>query len=1194
MAFAVTVLAEDDYYGFTITGNRRYLLGDFTVTHNTLAAISIAQEFIKVYRKLYAVNYSKMQAGRKNYAELDRMTPTVFVLGFGSPKAAFLRELLKYPDFGFITYAEKDELKHRIGMAESGLPDDVKHLDAYRIFLKKRITNKNKGGFYKFYGYDEFVNRLFSSETVKLTDLEVIANQRAKAGDTTTLEEIILEHIKAGKIHVNMQLLDMFKNSLMICDELHNTYNMSMKNNRGVAIQYVLDIVETVRLLGLSATPLSNSPTEAVDFVNYLVPASQKFTKKGLFLTSRTMVPGGLEALGRATRGRISFLQDVNIKYFPKRVFVGESLILPADVGGLHQGDTLPYLKFIICPMSELHQATYNAHVAQTTESDNYHSIPTDGYSIYDLVLPSPDASSAPSGSTPIGIFRSSDVRNKISMAPAAWKLEHKISMKKYSTTNSILVGDFLRRENIGLYSAKYEKLLDIIFEIVQGSGGDGTKCEKIMIYHDRVKMSGVLMIQELLKANDMIDEHSEPTDATLCCVCGKPLSAHVLAPHEYIPIRFVVAHSDMDKSTMDASLAKFNGANNTRGHKYMILVGSKIIKESYDFKDIRELIVMSLPINFPTLLQVFGRCVRKDSHVNLPPEQRQVNIRMLISTVNPKYPAGDLISPELYRYVDKLADYIAIQEIEREWDRNAIDGSIHRDIIMPMALKDIYHPNGRRGPPIDMLGNLYFDPAYEVPDYKAADLSAATFNAYKYYEEEIRTQTYIIKRLFTLMPVWSYDDLWKTVQAPPFGIETNPALFGENNFIIALYNLVNRVTPVLVPGKHAAELTEGALIERLFDYNERHIYIGGARHKIEHVGKYYILFPISALPPNPLNIVHTEYTEYVRDKERAMIKETTESADKVIVDVETYLRKVTKPSSARISIDAFIRESRENINYIAKREQFAAAGKITVVSFLTEYSARFQMSFVEEAIIHMIMGSAGTLKVSESLRALYTKVIALMTDFGVIIYSREVLKYKDTAKQYKIGVPKVGPAVPLGYTTAKSVRLFDPQVDVATTKITPEILERGRWLEVSKVALNRHMAYKENDVVIGYLETAEDSTRFKLRKPVHRIKDAIAKDVQVRKITQSEAEGASFRTVVGDTRLIEKGIVCETKNKQDLLQIVAALGISSIDKTDARIRKLCEVIKEKLIANEIKERIKDSRYKYLYGWWDEVVNLSA
>lgn len=41
---SVTELGEGDYYGFQIDGNRRFLLGDFTVTHNTYLGIRLASE----------------------------------------------------------------------------------------------------------------------------------------------------------------------------------------------------------------------------------------------------------------------------------------------------------------------------------------------------------------------------------------------------------------------------------------------------------------------------------------------------------------------------------------------------------------------------------------------------------------------------------------------------------------------------------------------------------------------------------------------------------------------------------------------------------------------------------------------------------------------------------------------------------------------------------------------------------------------------------------------------------------------------------------------------------------------------------------------------------------------------------------------------------------------------------------------
>jgi len=41
--FEIKKLEKDTYYGFTLDGNNRYLIGDFTVTHNTCSAITIAE-----------------------------------------------------------------------------------------------------------------------------------------------------------------------------------------------------------------------------------------------------------------------------------------------------------------------------------------------------------------------------------------------------------------------------------------------------------------------------------------------------------------------------------------------------------------------------------------------------------------------------------------------------------------------------------------------------------------------------------------------------------------------------------------------------------------------------------------------------------------------------------------------------------------------------------------------------------------------------------------------------------------------------------------------------------------------------------------------------------------------------------------------------------------------------------------------
>lgn len=1225
-AFTLTELPVDDYYGFVIDHNHRYVLGNFIVTHNTIAAISIAQEFIKVFKKMHITAISKITT-KKTYSEIDRMTPNIFVLGFGGTKAAFVRDLLKYPDFGFVTLEEKDELLKRQKIADIGLPDDVKHLKEYYTMLKKRITSKNRGGFYKFYGYDKFVNRLFLSDNIKLTELEnEVANRIRNGEDSLLLEDVIHNYISSGQIQVNIQLLNMLENSLIICDEIHNTYNMHMKNNRGVAIQFILNLIPTLRFLSMSATPFNNSPTEIIDWLNFLISPDRKITKKEFFVNNRTLYQGKLNEIGKLIQGKMSFLQDTNIKYFPERIFVGESIEIPGyspdkmkELTGSaeYMNDKyIPYLKFIKCPMSKLQQATYIHYLKNVGEypaepvdttydrpenednsdddddingDDNtiissksidefinteysYHSIPIDGYSIFDIVFPNPDTKD-------YGLFRSTEIKNKLFSAPQEWKDSVGLNIKKTGSSNTIINGEFLSSKNIGEYSSKCATLLDILLDIIRESDGNPDKCQKTMIYHDRVEMSGVLLIQELLRENNFIDEYSEPVDSTLCCICCKPLRDHEMNhSHVYKPVRFMTVHSYMDKITMERNLAKYNSRDNINGLNYMIFIGSKIIKESYDFKCVRNVIIMSLPVNIPTAIQIIGRSVRKNSHIDLPPNQRTVKIRILLSIINEKYEHVDPISPEMYRYIDKLYDYISIQKLERELNKNTLDADIHRDIIMQPGILDQYFDNN--GNIVNSIGNLYFESSYTIPNYALSDLNLTTFNAYKYYEDEIKLITYIIKRLFIIQPIWIYDDLWNAVRMPPINVEINPKLFLENNFIISLNNLVTNTTTVI---SQKPSLTENILLDHIFDPMEKFIYINGQKHKIEHIESYYILFPVTQININPLNTLYVDYADHIRDKEMIMIKTSTELNDNVIIDIESYIRPAEKKTNRRININKFVKDNKESVNYYVKRDKLLdTINDENIIEFLIDYNASFQMKFIEEAISHLIIGD-NVFNIPPRLYKLYQMIINLLDKFRVIIYLKEVIKYKDTAKQYKYPLTDLPDNLPMGYMTTKSVKLFDTQINIKEIN-SIDIIENSRWIEISKIALNRQIIYKENDIIIGYLESAEENMKFKLRKPIHKIKE----NIKDRKNNTDNSKN------VKDARNIEKGIVCNTKNKHDLLHIISLLtNTNTVHRSELRIWKLCSIIKNILIKNEIDERTKDSRYKYFYSWWDDPINLN-
>lgn len=1170
-------IGHGKYYGFTLSGDGRYLLDSFIVTHNTLAAVVISQEFIKSYSKIYNLKISHSNYSRRSQLEADRDTPSVFVLGFGGTKAAFIRDLLTYPEFGFVTLSESEELLRRQKQAVSGLPDDIKAAKEYLSWLKKRITQKSKDGFYKFYGYDEFVNRLFPTSGIDITDLELEAERSLRTDKPTTLGELIAHHIEDGTIQVNDDFLRQFEGSLIIGDEIHNTYNMNMKNKRGVAIQYVLDHISTCKFVSLSATPINNSPTEIIELANYHLPPNGKISKKDFFINNRTMRPGMLDKLAELLYGKWSFLQDTNLKYFPKRTIVGNPVILRQPVSELKTGDRIPYLNFVECKMSDLHQQTYDEFIREQLEermevddvdTEDYDqenilevassgtAIPADGYTMYDMVFPSPDSKST-------GIFKSSEVRNKLLSSSPEWRDGVGIEIKRRSSSDYVISGTFLLRENIIKYNSKLAKTLEIIDNTLkmQRSSLESGKSidtigEKMVIYHNRVKMSGVMQIYECLRMNGYLDETSEPTDNTYC-LCGSTLSNHkkVKPIHEFVPVRILLAHSDMDKSVMDASISKFNSINNTHGMQALIFIGSKIIKESYDFKAVRRELILSLPINIPTLEQVIGRVVRKKSHAALEESERTADIMILITTSQ----HADQNSPEMQKYAEKLLDYRVIQEIQRRLNAGAIDADVHRDTIMTEEMKKMYFPNSD-GKPIDTLGNLYFEPDVTV-SYKPEELTLSTFNAYGYWEDEVKIIMFILKQLFMIQPVWTYDDLWEAVRQPPVGIEVNPKLFVEGNFLIALNSLVRETPNINLSGSGIAAST---LIERMFDPMDRIIIVDGAQYVVMMVDKYYVRAPIITLLPNPMNWSTPDSIEIWK-------KTYTGNKQMVLLDAETYHRHPGSNRSVVVPNTAFARASTES-NYTNILDSLLVE---TNISLFLAQNESVQIKIVEESIINLLTKS------KSKYISLYKRVIEFMDSLGVIVNIKTVNKYKDTVKLFKNGLNGL-PESPVGYCNAKSVRLYDTGVK--------------KWLEISRVSLNKQANFKENDAVIGHLEaTPTGEIKFKLRRPIQQIRDAIREDITSR---QQVAEFTGVgRVVSGDTRLIERGIVCETKSKTSLIDTLRQLGIRDNPKlklNGMKIKQLCKMIKQRLLDLEIKERTNKTRVKYLYGWWDEQISIAS
>jgi len=1230
----------------------RLLMKHSTGTGKTIGSLSIAMEFMKHYRQM--VSFSDT-------------TPSVFVIGFS--KHVFTKEILRHPEFGFISHDEMADYHRLKKIADTGTSADKDALSEFESRIKKRLTNKQLGGFFKFFGYKEFFNRLFifSENTIDKANL---------------MEDEIIEGLADGWITLNYDLIKSAANSLIICDEIHNVYNSEEINNYGIALQTILDLYDSpdvvasriterialriaqnaaeknveetepetetekkqqkkenkkekktikgsapenvkqfklpedvlailknsyIKIVFMSATPINNSPTEIIDLMNLLVPLSrlpnrQKLTKESFFLDKRNLKQGALKQIQDMIRGYVSFFRDDNPKYYPSNSMDGKEIMIPPKVQRQDAKEKaatkskeplltkIPYLKFIRCKMSPLHWKTYSSIYEGT--------LPPDGQSLTDFVLPNPDGK--------LGLFRTKEITHSITNATRKWKEQNMIDITKQSVGNidvDIISGEFMNVKNIGKYSTKYEQvILDAIESIEEDAG-------KVIIIHQHVKMSGVLFIQEMFRRNGILDEFSNPVENTICVKCGKTMESHKSTKkssdkiHDFMPVRSIILYGDIDKHSLDVSIEKFNNPDNMFGYNYKFLIGSKMIKEAYDFKAVQHLWIVSPPSNIPAFEQIKGRPIRKNSHIMLPSEKQHVTLRIYVSSV----PDGNDLSYEEQRYYDKIKDYLVIQQISKVFNENAIDSVIHRDIIFPEGPKTNKNPD---------LGTLYFEPSEETFGNGKVSINKTVTTEIFHADYEIEQIIFIIKRLFIEQsPVWRYDDLWEMVKQPPFEIYVNSQTFSEDNFAIALESMIYSTE------KHVDVYTTDTLelkqsdIDRLFDHYDKKIVKNGIECQIIFKNGYYMLFPND----NIFNSKSYNLDEYKRDLNR--MKQTTQLGLPIVetigypeIDLDGWFRYPEKIENTVFNISKYLKTS--NVSYNNMKYKFfsrfknAAIYKLPVT--VEVYGLDFHAHLIEDAIKYVFNVLTTNTEQSE-LHDFYFKMLYFYDKLDMILFADLVEdKYKDYVTKAKIKIPDVHyhkhkyeilkedhkynaflmssiikstgsspdfnidrlnafidqsghfqkkmsrePAksktairkvfsnmLPVGHFLSKSgqnigaviPRLYDPVSD--------------SWSQATEFIEKYVATDVENNIIVGYYEknTTGIDVKFKLRPPIQ-------------KIVKHE-----------DSRMIERGSVCSTRKKEELIEIANSLNIT-LDTMS--IKEICDLIKFELMYREIQSRRK-------------------
>jgi hypothetical protein len=1000
----------------------RFLLCWDTGLGKTIAAIQIGQLFARQY------------ASRKLSEPED--SPTVFIIGF--TRAIIQAEMLRDPKHGFITTHELAELR-RLRVAAAAAAAAGRHAtpemyqyNGYMGTIKRSLTDRARGGYYQFYGYREFASQLFEltpkgeQAGIKISEL-FQRPQGARGIDPMAVFVRRISDLEGrGLLRVNVVLVGRMRQGLIIADEIHNVYNVHEPNMYGVAIQYVLDVYppgDAPRALFMSATPMSGSPAEIVDVLNLLVPrralpGARPVRPGDLFDKAAgrpALKPGALDTITRLCAGRVSFMtigmaeRDPRDLMFPRINYMGA----PADGP---DGLPIPYLKFVEADVSALQVTALKTWRAGAGNTGMGLPAAAD-YALYDIVFPGPSGEPLYSSSS------AHPITQVIALADKDWRSRNRISVLPGSTATGrsvpVLSGEFLAMPSLAKYSGKYAAFVQAVRRFVKAGPG------KMLVSHDRVQVTGVGLIAQILRANGLAPMDEPPVDGTLCSVCGVPMGKHAArqASHAFAPARFGVITGAMDHGAKDRAMSQFNQMSNIGGLDMRVLVGSRVIIEGLNFTSVRAHHILSVPRDTSTLIQILGRSARRGSHSRLASADRQVDVTIWLN----RCPPGDAscpVPPDRTKIAAKMADSLVIQSVMRAIRAGAVNSFLPQVEVLE---------NAKPG-----LKGLDFKPMVSYADVLEAPLQHASYYAYQHAANDMRRVTQVIRVLFSRRPVWPVEELVSAVQAPVVqGQAVNPKYYQRGLIDLALFHLTR---PPMSASLRSGSGPDATLVAA-------HLVVGGQPRRIIKLGRpggdiMYVAVAIDArgLP---------------------------------VTDIESYIRPEMQRRTLTINLARYTKTRLADVNFKRRLVEFESeygASAATIANFrsiLWSFDASFHLGLLAH-ICRAQIGGRALSRSEEGARLVYRRYKILVS---MAQLRRVDGNMADAVSRQRGRRSAIAPDAAVGFIGENAARIM--------------VGDGARSLPRAAFGVGKRQ--RENNIAVGYMGDS-GHLQFKVREPIHQL----------------------------------------------------------------------------------------------------------
>ena len=510
--------------------------------------------------------------------------PNVYFIGSWNSAFACKTDLLN-KSFNFYP---NQLLAKLFKMLNSNNPATVEEGKKYRNYLL-RETNK----YIKFIGYQALVNMCFPNLFQKL-----IQNP-----------DILLEQWLDNNLDIDPVILNEFRNCFIVVDEVQRLYSSGGLNSYGITVMILHKHAKeyNIKFLFLTGTIINSVLAEITAIAN-IVSDSKEFIKIDDWTDKEQIMFNGEPSNMYKYKIKPDKEQEIIDLFYNKMFFYN-----PAD----EVTNKLPVLtkdsEYIKLTFPEKTNYPIEQHIGNCIIEENemvvmklkVEGIQAERYMEY---LESASA-------------EDDDDIIKTSILPqdAGLPLKESEYIKNgIIRTNNLLVGSFLKLENIRNYSIIGYWTFKLALE-------NALKNEKTIIYHIKLNGFGLYQYAEILDYNGFVRYDSSIKSNSICKRCGKLFSDHSKPLNEKIknkicndfcPIVYAFLTGDVNQTERDELVNNvYNSPQNANGDIICVMFVSDVAYSGVSFLNTNNMFILSRIPNMSKWKQIAARIIRNKSH---------------------------------------------------------------------------------------------------------------------------------------------------------------------------------------------------------------------------------------------------------------------------------------------------------------------------------------------------------------------------------------------------------------------------------------------------------------------------------------------------------------------------------------------------------------------------------------------------